>query len=115
MEGKGKDKVKRPKAYMVRHNRRRRGHNNPIPFPELFDGDMDKLPEFIVKTGSYMYVDQKTFGTDKLKVLFLITRLKGRALQWAMPYIETDSLLLYDYSGFLNEMKEEFGWEEDDF
>lgn len=70
---------------------------------------MDKLPEFILQTGSYVYVDEKTFRTDKLKVLFLITRLKGRALQWAMPYIKTDSSLLYDYSCFLNEMKEEFG------
>lgn len=65
MEGKGK--VKRPKAYMVRHNRRRR-RQNPIPFPELFDGDMDKLPEFIVQTGSYMLVDHKIFDTDELKV-----------------------------------------------
>ncbi|EDL29132.1 mCG142390 [Mus musculus] len=53
MEGQGK--VKRPKAYMLRHNRRRR-RRNPIPFPELFDGEMDKLPEFIVQTGSYMLV-----------------------------------------------------------
>lgn len=64
MESKGK--VKRPKAYMVRHNRRRR-RRNPIPFPELFDGDMDKLPEFIVQTGSYMLVDHKIFDTDELK------------------------------------------------
>lgn len=114
MEDKGKDKVKRPKAYMVRHNRRRRGHN-PIPFPELFDGDMDKLPDFIVQTGSYMLVDHKIFDTDELKVTFLITRLKGRALQWVIPYINIESPLLNDYTGFLDEMKRVFGWEEEDF
>uniref|UniRef100_A0A8I3PS22 DUF4939 domain-containing protein n=4 Tax=Canis lupus TaxID=9612 RepID=A0A8I3PS22_CANLF len=27
---------------------------NPIPFPETFDGDTDRLPEFIVQTGAYM-------------------------------------------------------------
>lgn len=112
MEGKGK--VKRPKAYMDRRNRRRR-RRNPIPFPDLFDGDMNKLPEFIVQTGSYMLVDNRTFDTDELKVTFLITRLKGRALQWVIPYIKLESPLLNDYIGFLNEMKRVFGWEEDDF
>lgn len=87
---------------------------NPIPFPELFDGEMEKLPEFIVQTLSYMLVDEKTFDTDKRKVMFLITRLKGRALQWVIPYIKIDSPLLNDYNGFLNEMKRVFGWEEDE-
>ncbi|KAL2768135.1 retrotransposon Gag-like protein 8A isoform 2 [Daubentonia madagascariensis] len=40
---------------------------NPIPFPETFDGDTDRLPEFIVQTGSYMFVDEKTFSSDALK------------------------------------------------
>uniref|UniRef100_A0A8D2CX51 DUF4939 domain-containing protein n=1 Tax=Sciurus vulgaris TaxID=55149 RepID=A0A8D2CX51_SCIVU len=40
---------------------------NPIPFPETFDGDTDRLPEFIVQTGSYMFVDDKTFSSDALK------------------------------------------------
>ncbi|KFO19551.1 Protein FAM127A [Fukomys damarensis] len=37
-----------------------RSWRNPIPFPEMFDGNTDKLPEFIVQTGSYMFVDDKT-------------------------------------------------------
>ncbi|CAH6780025.1 Rtl8b [Phodopus roborovskii] len=95
-------------------HRRRRRQDNPIPFPELFDGDTERLPEFIVQTGSYMFVDDQVFDTDELKVTFLITRLKGPALQWVIPYIEKESPLLSDYSGFLAEMKRVFGWEEDD-
>ncbi|XP_004875322.1 protein FAM127A [Heterocephalus glaber] len=91
-----------------------RSWRNPIPFPEMFDGNTDKLPEFIVQTGSYMFVDDKTFSSDALKVTFLITRLTGPALQWVMPYIEKDSPLLSDYRGFLAEMKRVFGWEEDE-
>ncbi|KAK2506031.1 hypothetical protein MC885_006176 [Smutsia gigantea] len=53
---------------------------NPIPFPETFDGDTDRLPEFIVQTGAYMLVDETLFSTDALKVTFLITRLTGPAL-----------------------------------
>lgn len=87
---------------------------NPIPFPETFDGDTDRLPEFIVQTGSYMFVDENTFSSDALKVTFLITRLTGPALQWVIPYIQNNSPLLSNYRGFLAEMKRVFGWEEDE-
>uniref|UniRef100_A0A8C8TI05 DUF4939 domain-containing protein n=1 Tax=Peromyscus maniculatus bairdii TaxID=230844 RepID=A0A8C8TI05_PERMB len=86
---------------------------NPIPFPELFDGHTDRLPEFIVQTGAYMMVDDKTFDCDEVKVTFLITRLKGRALAWVIPYIQQKSPLLSDYKGFLAEMKRVFGWIDD--
>uniref|UniRef100_A0A2K6F4U0 DUF4939 domain-containing protein n=1 Tax=Propithecus coquereli TaxID=379532 RepID=A0A2K6F4U0_PROCO len=82
---------------------------NPIPFP-----DTDRFPKFIVQTGSYMFVDEKTFSSDALKVTFLITRLMGLALQWVIPYIK-DSPLVNDYRGFLAEMKRVFGWEDKDF
>ncbi|KAK7796005.1 hypothetical protein U0070_021239 [Myodes glareolus] len=103
-----------PKRSKSWANRRRKRQNNPIPFPELFDGDTERLPDFIVQTGSYMFVDDKVFDTDELKVTFLITRLKGPALKWVIPYIEQDSPLLSDYNGFVAEMKRVFGWEEDD-
>ncbi|XP_035305990.1 uncharacterized protein LOC100750952 isoform X3 [Cricetulus griseus] len=48
-------------------HRRRRRLDNPIPFPELYDGDTERLPEFIVQTGSYMFVDDQVFDTDELK------------------------------------------------
>ncbi|XP_010970298.2 retrotransposon Gag-like protein 8 [Camelus dromedarius] len=87
---------------------------NPIPFPETFDGDTDRLPEFIVQTGAYMLVDETLFSSDALKVTFLITRLTGPALQWVIPYIRKQSPLLNDYRGFLAEMKRVFGWVEDE-
>lgn len=87
---------------------------NPIPFPEMFDGDTDRLPEFIVQTGAYMLVDETLFSSDALKVTFLITRLTGPALQWVIPYIRKESPLLSDYRGFLAEMKRVFGWVEDE-
>nr|XP_005614575.2 uncharacterized protein LOC100054025 [Equus caballus] len=87
---------------------------NPIPFPETFDGDTDRLPEFIVQTGAYMLVDETLFSSDALKVTFLITRLTGPALQWVIPYIRKKSPLLNDYRGFLAEMKRVFGWVEDE-
>lgn len=109
-----KDKVTKTKSKLPEPQESTPRQENPIPFPELFDGDTDRLPEFIVQTGSYMFVDEKIFDSDKLKVTFLITRLKGRALQWVIPYIQTRSPLLGNYRDFLAEMKRVFGWEEDE-
>ncbi|MBZ3887742.1 Protein FAM127C [Sciurus carolinensis] len=61
-----------------------------------------------------MFVDDKTFSRDALKVTFLITYLMGLALEWVIPYIKKDSLLLSDYWGFLAKIKWVFGWEEDE-
>lgn len=108
-------RVQLMKTYTTRPARRnQRRFRNPIPFPETFNGDTDRLPEFIVQTGSYMFVDDKTFSSDALKVTFLITRLTGRALEWVMPYIQKDSPLLNNYRAFLAEMKLVFGWEDDE-
>nr|XP_021482649.1 protein FAM127A-like [Meriones unguiculatus] len=110
MEG----QVKKTKSKLTWPNQSTPCQDNAVPFPELFDGDTDRLPEFILQTGSYMFVDEKIFDSDELKVTFLITRLKGRALQWVIPYIQKDSPLLGNYTGFLAEMKRVFGWEEDE-
>ncbi|OBS70733.1 hypothetical protein A6R68_00717 [Neotoma lepida] len=104
MEGRVK-KSKTYKAWPSRRRNRQQRKPNPLPFPELFDGDTERLPDFFVQTGAYMLVDDKIFDCDEVKVTFLITRLKGRALQWVLPYIQQDSPLLSDYSGFLAEMK----------
>uniref|UniRef100_A0A8C6BSL2 DUF4939 domain-containing protein n=1 Tax=Monodon monoceros TaxID=40151 RepID=A0A8C6BSL2_MONMO len=51
---------------------------NPIPFPETFDGDTDRLPEFIVQTGAYMLVDETLFTNDALKYSGVM--LKGHGI-----------------------------------
>ncbi|XP_013365533.1 PREDICTED: protein FAM127A-like, partial [Chinchilla lanigera] len=80
-------RVQLMKAFLAWPRPNPRRWRNPIPFPETFDGDTDRLPEFIVQTGSFMFVDDKTFSSDALKVTFLITRLTGPALQWVMPFV----------------------------
>uniref|UniRef100_A0AC11EAE5 Uncharacterized protein n=1 Tax=Ovis aries TaxID=9940 RepID=A0AC11EAE5_SHEEP len=59
---------------------------NPIPFPETFDGDTDRLPEFIVQTGAYMLVDENLFTNDALKpAAFGDLDSPGRCLSWPQP------------------------------
>lgn len=89
----------------------------PVPFPHTFDGETSRLPEFVVQTTSYMLVNENRFCNDAMKVAFLISLLTGEAEEWVVPYIEMDSPLLCDYRAFLEELKQCFGWdeEEDDF
>ncbi|CAH6779996.1 protein LDOC1 [Phodopus roborovskii] len=89
----------------------------PVPFPSPFNGENARLPEFIVQTTSYMLVNEDRFCNDAMKVAFLISLLSGEAEEWVMPYIQTDSSILCDYRAFVDEMKQCFGWydnEDDD-
>ena len=86
----------------------------PVPFPETFDGESSRLPEFIVQTASYMLVNENRFCNDAMKVAFLISLLTGEAEEWVVPYIEMDSPILGDYRAFLDEMKQCFGWDDDE-
>ncbi|XP_049623501.1 protein LDOC1 [Suncus etruscus] len=86
----------------------------PVPFPETFNGESARLPEFIVQTTSYMLVNENRFCNDAMKVAFLISLLSGEAEEWVVPYIETDSPILSDYRAFIDEMKQCFGWDDDE-
>uniref|UniRef100_A0A5F7ZNL8 LDOC1 regulator of NFKB signaling n=1 Tax=Macaca mulatta TaxID=9544 RepID=A0A5F7ZNL8_MACMU len=66
----------------------------PVPFPETFNGESSRLPEFIVQTASYMLVNENRFCNDAMKVAFLISLLTGEAEEWVVPYIEMDSPIL---------------------
>ncbi|KFO24370.1 Protein LDOC1, partial [Fukomys damarensis] len=86
----------------------------PVPFPETFNGESARLPEFIVQTASYMLVKENRFCNDAMKMAFLISLLTGEAEEWVVPYIEMDSPILGNYRAFLQEMKQCFGWDDEE-
>ncbi|XP_055455562.1 protein LDOC1 [Psammomys obesus] len=88
--------------------------NCPVPFPSRFNGERERLPEFIVQTMSYMLVNEDRFCNDILKVAFMISLLSGNAEKWVVPYILKDSPILIDYRAFVDEMKLHFGWDDDE-
>ncbi|XP_015842902.1 protein LDOC1 [Peromyscus maniculatus bairdii] len=93
--------------------------NYPVPFPSKFDGENSRLPEFLVQTMSYMIVHDDFFCNDAMKVAFMISLLTGEAEEWVVPYIEMDNPVISDYRAFVEEMKQCFGWydneDDDDF
>ena len=83
--------------------------------PDQFDGsDPGKLRSFLVHLELVFKARPRTFASDKIKVTYAISYLKGIALQWFEPYLlEQDSDVppefLYNYELFKMELQENFG------
>lgn len=78
--------------------------------PDQFDGsDPNKLCSFLVQLELVFKAYPWTFISDKIKVTYNISYLKGIALQWFKPYLlESDSgpppKILYNYEAFKMEL-----------
>ncbi|XP_057556526.1 protein LDOC1-like, partial [Hippopotamus amphibius kiboko] len=81
----------------------------PVAFPETFQGNSARLPEFLIQAASYMRFFEARFSNDTVKVAFLISRLSGPAKEWVGPYIERESLILAHYEGFVDALTRAFG------
>uniref|UniRef100_A0A8D2DFY0 DUF4939 domain-containing protein n=1 Tax=Sciurus vulgaris TaxID=55149 RepID=A0A8D2DFY0_SCIVU len=81
----------------------------PVVFPESFNGDPARLPDFLIQAASYMNFFEARFSSDTLKVAFVISRLTGPAEEWVVPYIERESPILAQYEGFVDALKRAFG------
>lgn len=81
----------------------------PVAFPETFNGDSARLPDFLIQAASYMTFFRTRFSNDTLKVAFLISRFTGAAEQWVVPYIQRESPILGQLEGFVDALKEAFG------
>ncbi|XP_066103329.1 protein LDOC1-like [Saccopteryx bilineata] len=49
----------------------------PLAFPETFQGDSARLPEFWTLAASYLRLHEARFSSDNLQVASLISRLSG--------------------------------------
>ncbi|KAF7474202.1 protein LDOC1 [Marmota monax] len=81
----------------------------PVVFPETFNGDPARLPDFLIQAASYVNFFETRFSNDTLKVAFVISRLSGPAEEWVVPYIERESPILGQYERFVDALKRAFG------
>ncbi|XP_015337706.1 protein LDOC1-like [Marmota marmota marmota] len=81
----------------------------PVVFPEAFNGDPARLPDFLIQAASYVNFFETRFSNDTLKVAFVISRLSGPAEEWVVPYIERESPILGQYERFVDALKRAFG------
>ncbi|XP_015269339.1 PREDICTED: protein LDOC1-like [Gekko japonicus] len=71
--------------------------------PEKFGKNVE-FPDFLAQCQLYIKLRAWDFPTDKMKVCFIISLLKGQAAKWATPLVVAPPPLLYNYSGFLDHL-----------
>ena len=85
-----------------------RPSNIKAPHPERYDGDLGKCGGFILQCSLVFELQAEAFTTDRSKVAFVISCLKGRALEWAKPLWEEQGRHANSYAAFTREMSRVF-------
>lgn len=80
----------------------------PISPPEKFSGKVEEFPAFLAQCKLFIELRDRDFTSDKAKVSFIISLLKGQAAKWATPLLVAPSPLLTDYQGFLQHLQTAF-------
>lgn len=59
-----------------------------VPLPPTFDGTRGQLKTWLLQVELYMSFQPGKFNTDKQRVLWTVTLLKGAALNWIEVYVD---------------------------
>ena len=68
--------------------------------PPPFDGDLERCAGFLSQCALIFRFHPRRYPTDAHKVAYIISLLRGQALQWVTTLEANDSPLLSDYSSF---------------
>uniref|UniRef100_A0A8C9P8U2 Retrotransposon Gag like 3 n=1 Tax=Spermophilus dauricus TaxID=99837 RepID=A0A8C9P8U2_SPEDA len=80
----------------------------PLEYPLAFNGDAQKLPEFLVQLSSYMRVRGHLYPTEAALVSFIGNRFSGEAGRWFQPLLDIQSPLLEQFESFLQVLLDTF-------
>ena len=81
--------------------------------PDTFDGtDPCKLRDFLIFCNLHFHNCPHVFSSDEKKILFMLSYLKGAAINWFKPGLmdPTNSAhWMWDFPTFINELESNFG------
>jgi len=85
-----------------------------IRHPEYFHGQRKQLGEFLSQVMMVIETQPANFASDKTKVLYLCSHLRGSAYSWAQSYIETlrtpsEHPCLSNFDDFVKMLRAAFG------
>ncbi|KAB0388667.1 hypothetical protein E2I00_001430 [Balaenoptera physalus] len=80
----------------------------PLEYPLAFNGDAQKLPEFLVQLNSYMRVRGHLYPTEAALVSFVGNRFSGEAGKWFQPLVDIQSPLLEQFESFIQVLQDTF-------
>ncbi|ESK84056.1 hypothetical protein Moror_11495 [Moniliophthora roreri MCA 2997] len=95
------------------------GHNTDdhkgykVALPEPFDGEREETKRFMAEVAIYLSLNRKNFNTDRKKILFVLSFLKGEwARKWKLgkiqEYLYTDEEKLLMWKDFWIEFRQIF-------
>ena len=76
--------------------------------PEKFGGEPAAFRTFIAHCELYFETRAAEFPTDRSRVTFLVSLLKGQAAKWSLPLWENNDPLLNNYQGFMQLLRQHF-------
>ena len=86
--------------------------NIPIPIPlvapERYSGDPNKVQIFLTQIMLHFTCKPAAFHTNQSKVAFMISYLSGDAASWAVPLVNNNDQILYDWDAFRAEFERVF-------
>ena len=80
-----------------------------VDTPTQFFGNKEQTETFLAQLSIYFILQESRFPDDHSKTLFAISYMKGMAFNWALPYLNSDHGMLYDYNQFIEIFKITFG------
>ncbi|KAK3507044.1 hypothetical protein QTP70_001909, partial [Hemibagrus guttatus] len=88
--------------------------SSPMAQPAPYSGSVEDCNGFLLQCSLVLEMQPHLYPTERSKVAFVITQLRGQALLWAESLWSQDSPVTQSYAGFVEHFKKVFGkpsWE----
>ncbi|KAK3522306.1 hypothetical protein QTP86_002373 [Hemibagrus guttatus] len=83
--------------------------SSPMARPVPYSGSVEDCNGFLLQCSLVLEMQPHLYPTERSKVAFVITQLRGQALLWAESLWSQDSPMTQSYAGFVEHFKEVFG------
>jgi len=83
--------------------------NNNATYKDGFAGDRRYFKGFLAKMNLIFMISPDRFPTDEAKVIYIISRLYGNAMNWAASLIENQDPCLLNYEAFIAKINSVYG------
>ncbi|XP_005369925.1 retrotransposon Gag-like protein 3 [Microtus ochrogaster] len=80
----------------------------PLEYPVAFNGDSQKLSEFLVQLNSYLRTRGHLYPAETVLVSFVGSFFSGEAGRWFQPLADTQSPLLEQFERFIRALQDTF-------
>ncbi|KAK3548260.1 hypothetical protein QTP70_007187 [Hemibagrus guttatus] len=82
---------------------------SPMAQPAPYSGSAEDCNGFLLQCSLVLEMQPHLYPTERSKVAFVITQLRGQALLWAESLWSQDSPVTQSYAGFVEHFREAFG------